>query len=234
MGFSVRGRPIRCRVYGRHGPAVLVVGGIHGDEPASATLARVLCDHLDRHPAAVRGRRVIVAPAVNPDGLARGQRANARGVDLNRNFDTPNWRRDPRHGARPMSEPETRFIARLIRRYDPAVVVQIHQPLACIDWDGPASDLAEAMAEACGLPTRKLGARPGSLGSYAGVERRVPTLTLELAKAATGRAPEQLWSRYGPALLAAVEHPEPAARAEGTPKVEVHGEVRLRWEHVSE
>ena len=233
IGFSVEGRAIRCRAYGHEAPTVLIVGGIHGNEPASATLARALCEHLESHPAAFRGRRVVVAAAVNPDGLARGLRTNAHGVDLNRNFATPNWQEGRRSGAEPLSEPETRFIAGLIRRYEPTVVVQVHQPLRCIDWDGPASALAEAMARACELPLRKLGARPGSLGSYAGVERQIPTVTLELPGSASRLRPETLWARYGDALLAAIQFPSAQAAREPTPRVKVGGDVRLRWERGS-
>ena len=233
MGFSVEGRSLRCQAYGRGAPAVLIVGGIHGDEPASATLALSLCRYLDAHPAAVRDRQVLVAPAANPDGLARGTRTNANGVDLNRNFATANWGRDRRRGREPMSEPETRFVAGLVRRYRPAVVVQLHQPLACIDWDGPASALAAAMGRACGLPARKLGARPGSLGSYAGVERAIPTVTVELPRAATGTTPEALWERYGEALLVAIRFPAARAGEARFPDLTVGGDVRLRWEHRS-
>ena len=233
LGFSAEGRAIRCRAYGYGPQAVLIVGGIHGSEPASAVLAHALCDYLDAHPAAARDRQVVVAPAVNPDGLARNRRTNAHGVDLNRNFATPNWGRGPRSGREPMSEPETRFIAGLIRRYEPGAIVQIHQPLACIDWDGPAGELGEAMARTCELPVKKLGARPGSLGSYAGVERRIPTITLELPGSASLLRPETLWSRYGEALLVAIRFPSARAGDGQFPDVKVGGEMRLRWERHS-
>ena len=231
LGFSVEGRAIRCRAYGYGPTAVLIVGGIHGNEPASATLARAPCDRLDTRPAAFRGRQVIVAPSVNPDGLARNQRANAHGVDLNRNFATRNWGRARGSGPEPMSEPETRFVAGLIRRYEPAVVVQLHQPLTCVDWDGPADGLAAAMARACSLPAKKLGARPGSLGSYAGVDRQIATITLELPKSASALPPDALWGRYGEALLVAIRSAPARAASGNYPKVKVGGEARLRWEY---
>ena len=75
---SVEGRPILVSEYG-HGPeAVLVVGGIHGNEPAGAALPKQLCAYLEAHPAVFRGKRVVVAAAVNPDGLAAGTRTNAQ------------------------------------------------------------------------------------------------------------------------------------------------------------
>jgi len=153
---------------------------------------------------------VVVAPATNPDGLAAGRRTNARGVDLNRNFDTRNRQAIRRHGPKPLSEPEARFIAELIDRYRPARIVTIHQPLACVDFDGPARELAAAMSRACGLPVRKLGARPGSLGSYAGVDKQIPIVTLELPKSASSLGPPALWRIYGEAMLVAIRYASPA------------------------
>lgn len=204
---------MECRTYGAADTAVLILAGIHGDEPAGTVLTRRLCAHLAQCPEAAAGTKVVVVPEANPDGLAAGRRTNARGVDLNRNFATRNWRPHPRHGPHRLSEPESRFLAMLIGLYRPAVIVTIHQPLGCVDYDGPARDLAEAMARACGLPARKLGARPGSLGSYAGLERQVPTITLELPRRAGLLAPDALWARYGEALLTAVRAGREAAAA---------------------
>ena len=201
---SVEGRAIRCTVLGSGPRRVLILGGFHGDEPAGPRLCRRLCDELRRRPALLEGRQVLVVPILNPDGRARHSRFNARGVDLNRNFDTSNRRETRTAGPVPLSEPETRFAAALIRVFRPACIVSIHQPLGCVDWDGPARAAAEALSQACGLPVKKLGARPGSLGSFAGVDLGLPTLTLELPAAASDMVEEELWRAYGPALLAAV------------------------------
>ena len=66
-----------------------------------------------------------MASAVSPDGLAALTRTNARGVDVNRNFDTRNRKPGRRHGPRALSEPETRFVAELIGRFRPAAIVAI-------------------------------------------------------------------------------------------------------------
>jgi len=225
QGVSVEERAIACRVYGSGPETVLIVGAIHGNEPASGTLAWQLWSHLEGRPSALDGTRCIVVPVANPDGLARNTRTNARGVDLNRNFATPNWRRRRTHGPKPLSEPETHYIADLIRRHTPDRIVQIHQPLNCVDWDGPARALAEAMARAARLPVRKLGAQAGSLGSFAGVERGIPTITLELPRSASRLSPSTLWQRYGEALLVAVrsqQHAKP---------FKVGGSLELRAVH---
>ena len=65
-----------------NGPRVYVSAGIHGDEPAGplALLEWVGSGFC------VPGIHWQVAPALNPDGLAAGTRANLTGIDLNRDF----------------------------------------------------------------------------------------------------------------------------------------------------
>jgi len=201
---SVQGRNIGCSVHGCGDETVLILGGIHGNEPAGVPLCEQLAAHIERNPTARAGRRVVIAPALNPDGLAANRRTNARGVDLNRNFETSNRRAIRRHGPRPLSEPEARYVVELIRRYHPARIVTIHQPLACVDYDGPGRGLATAMARTCGLPVKKLGARPGSLGSYAGVEMGIPIVTLEMPADATALSPAGVWRAYGESILVAI------------------------------
>ena len=209
---SVQGQPIRSWIYGTpstgSGQAgertVLFLGGIHGSEPAGVPLCEALRDYLAEHPEALAGRRVVVAPAVNPDALAARTRANARGVDVNRNFDASGRKPSRRHGMKALSEVESRFVADLVKRFKPAAIVAIHQAATCVDYDGPALGLARAMSRACGLPVRKLGAHPGSLGSYAGVDLGIPVVTLELPAVASRWDGIALWNKYGEALLVAI------------------------------
>src|ERR1700704_2435470 len=83
LGHSVQGRPIRAFEIGN--PAsprkVLVVGCIHGNEPAGIAIA----DALARG-RAERGVDLWIVPDLNPDGVAADTRQNADRVDLNRNF----------------------------------------------------------------------------------------------------------------------------------------------------
>ena len=151
---------------------------------------------------------MVVAPAVNPDGLAEGKRTNAHGVDLNCNYDTWNRRNSKRFGLKPLSEPEARFIVSLIDKYNPDRIVSLHQPIACVDYDGPARDLAKAVSEASGLPMKKIGALPGSLGSYAGVRLNIPILTIELPGDATTMSDEEVWERFGESMLVAIWFPD--------------------------
>lgn len=210
LGYSVSGIPIVMHVYGRAAEPTLIFGGIHGDETNSAELARQLVEHLERHPEAYRDRCVAVIPVANPDGLARNSRTNARQVDVNRNFPARNWQPSTKGryfgGESEASEPETRAIMRAVELLHPARIVTIH----CItrgrhgnNYDGPGAKLAELMAarnryrvlKSIGYPT------PGSFGSWAGVDRQIPTITLELPHDLHG---PDCWAENGEALLEAI------------------------------
>ncbi len=71
------------------------------------------------------------------------------------------------------------------------------------------------------LPIRKLGALPGSLGSYAGVDLRIPTITLELPRGVERLDPEDLWELYGSALVASIIHLG-SLRNKSSPRKECH------------
>jgi len=194
IGVSVEGRPIEAVRFGAPDAIALVVfGAIHGDEPGSAALCRAYREQLATLPDDADG--VIVVDILNPDGLARDTKDNARGVDLNRNFPAESW--SPAHppgyfpGTAPLSEPESAALAALLDATQPRVVVAVHQPFACVNWDGPADALAAAMAAASGLPARaSVGyPTPGSFGSFWGVDRGRPTITLELSRPS---APDEL------------------------------------------
>lgn len=209
LGFSVEGRPIECQVFGRGDDVILIMATVHGDEPAGIALVRRLGDHLGRHPGLLTGRQVVLVPLVNPDGLTRGTRHNANGIDLNRNFPSGNFRASDRHGNRPLSEPESRAVKTALDDFQPDRMISIHQPYACIDYDGPAEGLARTMGRVSSLPVKRVGSLPGSLGSYAGVSRGIPIITLELPESAGQMDEEALWLAYSPMLLAAIRFPGP-------------------------
>jgi hypothetical protein len=57
------------------------------------------------------------------------------------------------------------------------------------------------------LPVKRLGAYPGSLGAFAGEDLGIPIITVELPGAASRLTEDELWTRYGPMMIAAVECP---------------------------
>lgn len=208
VGRSVEGRPIECLSLGEGGERLLIVASIHGDETGGTPLVLHLMRVLDARRDLLASRRVMVIPVANPDGAARRSRYNARGVDLNRNFRTENWSAGLRAGPFPFSETETRAVVQAIRIFRPHRIVSIHEPLACIDYDGPGAEMAVRMAEHGDLPVQKLGGRPGSLGSYSGLEKGIPCITIELPPGASGIPDRRLWEIHGRLMLSAVRYPE--------------------------
>ena len=184
---SAGGRQIPYWVFGDGGPTTLILAGMHGGEHSPALLGFRFVEWLERNSGAVVRGRLVVAPLVDPDGLAAGIRGNGNRVDLNRNYPAKNWKmargsNSNWHGSRPGSESETRFVLGLIKRYRPSCIISVHAALACVNYDGPARRLATIMSDACGMPVKaSVGyPTPGSFGSYAGIDLRIPTITLEL------------------------------------------------------
>ena len=208
VGTSVQGRPIECQVLGDGPEVIFILASIHGDETAGSPLVRQLSDHLQMNPHRLSGRRVVLLPAANPDGMIQSTRENANGVDLNRNFPAGNRVDNERHGWAELSEPESQVIAMLIDLYRPSRVIAIHQPLACVDYDGPAQDLAARLAKLTKLPVKKLGTRPGSMGAFLGEDLGVPTITLELPRGVDKWNEARLWEAYGDAMIACVVFPD--------------------------
>lgn len=182
-------------------PRVLVIGGIHGDELTSAALVFRWLPWMREGEAGHYHWRVI--PIANPDGLlaARPSRVNANGVDLNRNFSTPDWGqdahaywqrktdRDPRRfpGQKAASEPETRWLEAEIAQFRPDVIVSLHAPYGLLDYDGPARQPRRFGQ----LTLNRLGVYPGSLGNYGGVHKNVPVITIELPHASAMPPPRE-------------------------------------------
>ncbi len=212
-GATVSGIPLLYRDYpatvrdGSTPHRVLMIGGIHGDELTSVSVSFQWMQRLAAQEQ--RSFHWRVMPYVNADGLlARpATRTNARGVDLNRNFSTNDWkkdalaywekrtRKDPRRypGSAAESEPETRLLVQQIETFRPDAIISIHAPFGVLDYDGP-----EQPPQRFGyLRLHQLGTYPGSLGNYAGVNLGLPVITLELPHAGimpTAAQSQRIWA----------------------------------------
>jgi protein MpaA len=214
LGQSVQGRAITLHTFNAHkgGRPVLILAAIHGDERTTAYCAGRLLDTLRSTPSVIEGTHLAVLAIANPDGLAANTRVNARRVDLNRNFPAANWKTTAPgtrnyNGPSPASEPETRVLMDLVDALNPSRICSIHsitRGRQQNNYDGPAKGLAELMSlhnhypasATIGYPT------PGSFGSYFGIDRKIPVITLELPNQMPGPV---AWEENRDAILAFIK-----------------------------
>ncbi len=201
VGHSVRGRAIVAYERGdATAPATLVIGSIHGSEPAGLAVIRDL-----RTMPLPAGVHLWLVPTVNPDGLAAGTRQNAHGVDLNRN-----WPVDWKHngvpwdgyysGPRPMSEPENRAMRALILKVKPALTIWYHQPLDEVYGSDPHVAVLKRYARLSGLPYHRLAAPPGAATRWE--RKRFPRGVHFVAEFRAGRISAATARRNARAVLA--------------------------------
>jgi protein MpaA len=175
-GRTVQGRDIDVFVRAVDAPRrrVLVIGGLHGNEPGAPPAVRGLVQA-----AIAPDVEVWLVPVANPDGSAAGVRCNANGIDLNRNFP---WEWRPNDGGpAPLSEPETQALATLVEQLRPDLVIWVHQPLGYVSAVGATSStLEQAYADAAGLPVRPDVTQHGGGESWSALVARVPSMLIEL------------------------------------------------------
>lgn len=157
---------------------ILVIGVFHGDEPQGEYFIN---SYLEQYPTAGKNS-VYFIPKLNPSNV----RKNLNGVDLNRNFPTKNWIKSDNDnyfgGDEPNSESETKFLVDLIEKNHFDAIVSIHSPYKTVNFDGPAEALANKISKLLDYPpSSDIGyPTPGSFGTYCGVERNIPTITIEI------------------------------------------------------
>jgi len=202
IGNSVTGRPIYGEFLGEGPKKIVMVASVHGNEWVGTPLLLYLQHHVLQNPELLKGKTIILIPMLNPDGWVDDMRSNRRRVDLNRNFPSNNYGRGLT-GEHPLSEPESRILYAIIEKYKPQLIVGIHQPFVCVDYDGKeVEELAKTMAKLSKLPLRKLGVRSGSMGAY--VRDKSPLITLEMHYNDHNLPMPKLWEKYGQTLLAAI------------------------------
>jgi protein MpaA len=166
-------------VCGNNKSSVLVIGCFHGDEPQGKYL-------IDRYLKENPDTNIMFVPCLNEYGVKHNTRTNSNGVDLNRNFPTKNWTlssKDAYYGGEtPASEDETKFIIDLVENSAPKLILSLHAPYKVVNYDGDGLEISKKISEITGYPVEdSIGyPTPGSFGTWAGVERNIPTITLEL------------------------------------------------------
>jgi len=137
IGTSQQGRAIVAYSFGSGAKRLLFHGALHGNERNTKGLLDAWISELDAKPGDIpAGTQIVVIPIVNPDGYAANTRVNSRNVDLNRNFDTTDWKTDVQTvqgdpfpgggGTAPESEAESRALANYTRQYSPTFTLSYH------------------------------------------------------------------------------------------------------------
>lgn len=210
LGTSPLGLPVTAYHFGRQGPKVLILGGVHGDEIEGVWAAQKLLEKFTQNfPYKLQ---LTLIPAFNPDGVFSRTRMNSRGVDLNRNLPTKDWSpeiKTPRYNPGPFagSEPENQALMKLLEREQPVWLLSLHSWHPVLNVNGDCMSEAQVLAKMTGY---KIDAdigypTPGCLGTYAGLERKSPTLTYEIERGLTA---DKIFSIHVPAILEALKETE--------------------------
>ncbi len=164
----------------------LILGGVHGDEPEGVVAAKSLLE-IFRQKFDL-GLNITLVPEFNPEGLLNKVRMNSRGVDLNRNLPTKDWspvaatvRYNP--GPAPLSETENQALVTWLQENPVQLIISLHSWKPMLNTNGSIPE-AEIIAKMTGYKIEPdIGyPTPGSLGTYAGLERQLATLTYEIER----------------------------------------------------
>lgn len=164
LGTSIEGRPIDALWLGQPpesgAPAYRILSGHHGDEWSAFEVALATAHALaagdgpDPQLTGLLDQATIwIVPYVNPDGVVASTRWNARGIDLNRNYDYAWTASEFLAGSSPFSEPEVRAVRTFGHWVQPVLALSLHSGAANFGWVWnhttlPAADAAELEAEA--------------------------------------------------------------------------------------
>lgn len=193
-GMTVYGRPLIYWTCGKpdNQNTSLILSAVHGDEITPVYFGFRVVEWIKARPELCDKAFIVVAPIVNPDGFLRystGTRTNYSKVDLNRNFDTPEWNENALKlwktkygsqrryfpGDKAASEPEIEFQKWLIDEFKPAKILSVHSPLNHLDFDGPlngsssevAKKFTETYVKSCDLLRQQLDKSATGLNFYA-------------------------------------------------------------------
>ncbi len=184
---------------------IILVGGVHGDEPEGVYLAKQCLEWLK---VSDQSQLVdwVVIPCLNIDGFNKKQRVNANGVDLNRNFPSSDWSAEFQKeryypGQRPNSEPEVYALVQLIKDLQPRLLIHCHSWEPCIVYTGERGRRdSERLTRSSGYVSRPdIGYKtPGSLGQYGWFDAGVPIICIEEQENLKDFS--QIWPRFETAM----------------------------------
>lgn len=203
FGYTRQLLPIPAYHFGHQGTKILILGGVHGDEVEGVQAAHgLLGAFLKNYPYSYQ---TTLVPCLNLDGLHLKQRKNAHGVDLNRNLPTSDWssqftKESYYPGTQANSEPENQCLVEYIKHYNPHFILSLHSWIPLLNTNGDCKRFAKIVSSLTGYTiTDDIGyPTPGSLGTYAGIERNIPTLTYEIER---GLSANKIISTHVPAIL---------------------------------
>jgi hypothetical protein len=118
-GRSAEGRPVLVMTLGRGPRTAMLWSQMHGDEPSATPALLDAAAYLLSRPDDPPSRRIldaltiVMVPMVNPDGAFRYQRANAQGIDVNRD-------------ALSLATPEGRLLKAVRDRTRPVLGFNLH------------------------------------------------------------------------------------------------------------
>ncbi len=166
---------------------MLILGGVHGNEPEGVIATLGLLQRF--HQSFTYNLQVTLVPMFNLDGVMKQTRKNAQSVDLNRNLPTKDWTRQVTEekyhpGTEPNSEPENQALVKWIDEQKPKLILSLHSWHPLININGNCRPEAEALARLTGYEIKEdIGyPTPGCLGTYCGLERDIPTITYEIER----------------------------------------------------
>ncbi len=149
--------------------------------------------------------QITLIPCLNMDGMLALQRKNGASVDLNRNLPTLDWspiaaKESYFPGKAPNSEPENQALVSYIDNFKPHFVLSLHSWHPMLNTNGDCKRIAQVISSFTGYKiTDDIGyPTPGSLGTYCGIERNIPTLTYEIERYLD---PKQIITVHVPAIL---------------------------------
>ena len=208
LGMSSGGHPIIYKhlKLDENPKRILLIGGVHGNETEGVQFMHEFClEFADGQRRSPFQHEILLIPAINPHGVLHHHRLNANQVDLNRNMPTKDWSKkfsEKKYypGKMANSEPETKLLVALLASFNPHFVISFHSWKPLINYNGPALKFAEKMNQTLNMEvTGDIGyPTPGSLGTYTGLERGIPTITFEFPR---GIALEDVYPKAKKAIL---------------------------------